>query len=141
MDEPQGRPRSAIENNREGPTDRYDCAIEFLTQRPAEIKYAWAEWNTHVAGCLFEPVVAQPLEDPGESASPGAMPARPDGQQCGCLTQIAAGGRYVAWTDALTEAIRADRRIPVAPHLINPEHLPVFADWQRRIEIELRTTV
>lgn len=55
----------------------------------------------------------------------------------GCLTMIHDGPEYKAQTPELTEAIRADGRIPDDPDEIEPEHLPVFAEWQRRLDREL----
>lgn len=51
----------------------------------------------------------------------------------GCLTMIRAGYDR-AHTPYMTRLIRADKRIPTRPDLIKPRHLPVFAEWQRRID-------
>lgn len=62
---------------------------------------------------------------------------------CGCLTQIrrtaglAADKRYHAATVSLTEAIRKDPRLPIGPEAITRESLPVFAEWQRRVDREV----
>jgi len=62
---------------------------------------------------------------------------RSDKLPCGCLTMIRRGHKY-AWTDELTKEIRSDERIPDADFDITPEHLPVFAEWQRRLDKEIR---
>jgi len=45
---------------------------------------------------------------------------------------------YHAYTDDLTERIRADERIPDDPDRITVAHLPVFAEWQRILDKELK---
>lgn len=69
--------------------------------------------------------------------------------ECGCLTQVRCGMRPAA-TPELTEAIRADERIPRNTEQIyingwnrknrdeRVELLRVFAEWQRRIDKEIR---
>lgn len=57
---------------------------------------------------------------------------------CGCLTQVRRG--VEAQTKSLTLAIRADSRLPDNPDDIRPHHLPIFAEWQRRIDRELGRT-
>ncbi len=63
----------------------------------------------------------------------------PNGQNCGCLTQVR-GGAYIAYTHDLTEKIREDRRLPKGVSKIRPHHLHVFASWQRRIDRALGRT-
>ncbi len=59
------------------------------------------------------------------------------GLHCGCLTQIHDDpDRYGAWTPELTKEIVADDRIPTQPG-ITPENLPVFAEWQRKVDAAL----
>jgi hypothetical protein len=61
-----------------------------------------------------------------------------DGNPCGCMTQIKLEpSKYDAPTRELKEAILADDRIPNDPMSITRELLPVFAEWQRRIDKEL----
>ncbi len=55
---------------------------------------------------------------------------------CGCLTQVKKDYKEAA-TINLTKAIRADPRIPREPEYITIDDLPVFAEWQRRIDKEL----
>lgn len=115
--------------------DKYDAAIEYLTQNPSEIYEAWNGPVDHVAGCLFQAAGHNGTVGMGET-----FPQRPDGLECGCLTTIRKNDEYipsVAWTDELTAAIRADDRLPKDPREITVAHLPIFAEWQRRIDAEL----
>ncbi len=61
------------------------------------------------------------------------------GIKCGCLTQIR-GYEFCAETKDLTDAIRADDRLPGDANEIRPHHLPFFAEWQRRIDKTLGRT-
>lgn len=56
------------------------------------------------------------------------------GSYCGCLTQIRSNTLKLGPTPELTAAIRADQRIPLSPIQITKESLPVFAEWQRKID-------
>lgn len=102
--------------------DRYDAAIEYLTDAPEEIIDAWSNPTTHPAGCLFS--YASNSETAEEAF-------------CGCLTQIRNSFAFSAPTAELTEAIRADKRIPYNEEDIKVRNLPVFAEWQRRLDKEL----
>jgi len=93
--------------------DKYDRAIEHLREHPEDVWLAWHLHSNHPAGCLFA------------YTAPG----------CGCLTQVKCGRR--APTDELTIAIQSDGRIPENNEDITLEHLPVFAEWQRRLDKEL----
>jgi len=95
-------------------TDKYDEAIAYLTARPDRIYYAW-DHPYEPMGALF----------------------RYAGEGCGCLTQIRSDPEMRAATPELTAAIRADKRIPLSPKDITVELLPIFAEWQRRIDKEL----
>jgi hypothetical protein len=97
--------------------DKYDEQIERLTKNPARIKDEWSD--------------AIGIFDYAERSY------GPWSDDCGCLTMIRSGGGYRAQTEELTKAIRADKRIPKRDADIKPEHLPVFAEWQRRIDKEL----
>lgn len=101
--------------------DKYDKAIEYLTQHPGEIDSAWTSPFRHKGGCLFT-----------LAATKEALNER----WFGCLTTIRGHGD-TAETRELTEAIQADERIPKFSRDIKIEHLPVFAEWQRRIDKEL----
>jgi hypothetical protein len=91
--------------------DKYDEAIAYLTQHPEEIYDAWNERYLH----LFDRCGLR--------------------STCGCLTQVKYEHKQ-AQTPALTAAIRADDRIPEAEK-ITVDDLPVFAEWQRRLDKEL----
>lgn len=94
--------------------DKYDEAIQSLTRQPGLIRHAWNFPTTTPEGCLFDYC--------GE----------------GCLTQVKGGGAK-AFTQELTEQIKADRRIPGHPFDIKVTDLAVFAEWQRKIDKEYRT--
>lgn len=64
-------------------------------------------------------------------------PDMPDCGRLGCLTMVKSG-HHVACTPELTEAIRADPRLPEDSGDVTPAHLPVFAEWQRRLDLEIR---
>ena len=97
--------------------DIYDAEVERLTANPGDIHDSWCK-----AKLLFR------------FATPdGHSGLRRDGKDCGCLTMIRSS-MGVAWTDELTAAIRADERIPDMTQRMTPAHLPVFAEWQRRID-------
>lgn len=113
--------------------DKYDEAVDYLTKNPEEIYQCWNHPISYRAGALFLPVSDKLPASPN---TVDLLPRRGDGLMCGCLTMVRAGLK-VAWTDELTEAIRGDARIPKTPESIKPEHLPVFAEWQRRIDKEL----
>ena len=96
--------------------DKYDRAVAYLTKRPHLIYNAWSHGfmeNFHIrARVLF-------------SAAGGF-------HGCGCLTQVKSGSP--AHTPALERAIRADIRIPWNADEITVKSLPVFAEWQRRLD-------
>lgn len=95
--------------------------VKYLTERPDDIQRAWKSPLGNRGGSLFRFV-----------SKSGFM----EYNACGCLTQVASGIRD-ACTPELTEAIRADSRIPHDPNLITVDNLHVFAEWQRRIDKEL----
>jgi hypothetical protein len=100
--------------------DKYDEAIEYLQLMPKEIWDAWTTYSRlpqHSAHCLFAPC--------GQD------------NRFGCLTQIRADCGYIAATPELTKAILADKRIPSFGPAIICKDLPIFAEWQRRIDKEL----
>lgn len=101
--------------------DKYDEAIAVLTAdpRPENITGAWSCPWLHEAGCLFKMV----------------------SDRCGCLTQVRnTPYEYNQNIDpklnAIIEEIAADERIPKISHEITIESLPVFAEWQRRLDRE-----
>lgn len=110
--------------------DKYDKAIAYLTEHPEEIFNAWSINGTaddpreHPAHCLFQRTDGNDYDDDSH---------------CGCLTEVKAmcDKRPRAPTYALTIAIRNDTRIPTDVEQITVADLPVFAEWQRRIDKEL----
>ena len=109
--------------------DKYARAVEYFQSLNGtfgeEVHDAWARPSHHQHGCLF-----QFASKTGDASF---------GNSIGCLTMIAApGGSYVAETDTLTKAIKADTRLPGHYTEIRPEHIPVLAEWQRRLDRELQ---
>lgn len=101
--------------------DKYDRAIEYLTKHPWKIAQAWIN-NPYYESRLAE--LAHAL-------------FQPCGDGFGCLTQIRSDPNYRVPTPELKRAIRADKRIPKSPSAIKVSDLPVFAEWQRRLDKEL----
>jgi hypothetical protein len=96
-------------------SDKYDLAIEFLTQNPDKIWDAWNHPAVNEGGDLF-------------------MYAH---RSTGCLTQIRRDPETYSGTISQSAEILADERIPKFPADITVESLPVFAEWQRRLDTEL----
>lgn len=95
--------------------DKYDLAIEILENGPATmIGKAWMDPERHEAGCLF-------------------MWAN---KSAGCLTQIRKYNWYLDESPLVAE-ISKDERIPKSWDEITVKSLPVFAEWQRRLDREL----
>jgi hypothetical protein len=97
--------------------DRYMLHARALSTRPQDIL---GEWGDGVA--LFRIV---------DSSG-----------RCGCLTQIRSWGTdYAASREPrireLCMEVARDARIPAYPEDITVEHLPVFVEWQRRLDAEL----
>lgn len=108
--------------------DKYDRAMAWFKKYPSAIQLAWSRPNLARGGCLFD------------CATPDGLSANtPSGEHCGCLTTIREHA-YVAWTPELTAAILADDRIPMKAN-IRVSDLPVFAEWQRRLDREIRGKV
>ncbi len=95
--------------------DKYDLAIEILTRNPEKIREAWNNPHTDDAGCLF-------------------MFAH---YSSGCLTQIRRDPETYMGAISQSAEILADGRIPKYPAKITVDSLPVFAEWQRRLDAEL----
>ena len=114
--------------------DKYDVAVEYLTANPDNIYAAWKDYSgaeykpseeVLQAHCLFQFVT------PTGKCGVEYM-------GCGCLTEIRHSMRRKdACTETLTDEIRADERIPQSGYAIKVQHLPIFAEWQRRIDKEL----
>lgn len=113
--------------------DKYDIAIEYLTEHPKEILDTWSNPMGSSGGCLFQ--FCTPT---------GALDCKiieGESHQCGCLTQLKRFSDRIAWTPELTNEIRADTRIPGMAEGITVADLPVFAEWQRRLDREIRNVV
>lgn len=102
--------------------DAYDHMVAYLTDNPDQIHDAWNIPTGHVAGALFAPL----------------------GSGCeACLTQLrvrnsySPGYLYGTAGLAIAEEVRLDERIPSNGNGITLKHLPIFAEWQRRIDKEL----
>ena len=104
--------------------DSYQQAVEYLTERPDMVQAAW------FSGFM----------QPNEGA-PGAclFQAAWRSCDCGCLTMVF-NGDWTAETAEMTRAIRSDQRLPEHYTFITPDHLPIFAGWQRRIDQVLGRT-
>lgn len=100
--------------------DKYDKAIAYLTENPHQIFESW-QWG----GSLFL-----------RTGNPRPRTCDSD-LVVGCLTQIRADVGYCTPTPELTKAIRNDDRIPKRPEQITVGNLPLFAEWQRRLDKEL----
>lgn len=124
--------------------DKYDEAIDWLVEHADDtqceegrIIAAWGAPGEEPGGCLFE--YATPTNADGFRHLPHG--------DCGCLTLIRRlhGPQYVAWTPQLTAEIRADDRLPRdiddIADLRGDElraALQPFAEWQRRLDREIR---
>lgn len=123
--------------------DKYDEAIDAFYRLESQIG-----WKDAVALAWDVPDKHTETED-SIAAHALFQYATPDGEHrfrqdvfrgCGCLTMIrASANSCVAWTNALTNEISADIRLPRSPSRIEPHHLPIFAEWQRRLDAEIRT--
>jgi hypothetical protein len=94
--------------------DKYDLAIEILKKDPTMITEAWSNPEHHEAGCLFMWAC----------------------KSMGCLTLIRKYQEFSSQFPQVAE-IAKDERIPTRPNQITIESLPVFAEWQRRLDKEL----
>ncbi len=92
----------------------YDAQIKRLAERPEQIM---ADWGSSEG--LFQAACRNKSDC-----------------LCGCLTQVRCG-LWPAETAELTKAIRADGRLPYNGCCIKVEHLPVFKEWQERLDREL----
>src|SRR3990167_8728523 len=95
-------------------TDKYDSA-EAALHRLAE-KHGWGDavrfkaWLPPHEDSEADEVCAHQLFS---CCAPDHTMIRPDGRICGCLTEVRSGS--LAYTKELTDAIRADKRIPKHP--------------------------
>ena len=127
--------------------DKYDRAIARITERCESQRSIWeARADIKLTDDQGRRLVADILHSIwNEGGSLRAtdsilfdMASRTRDYPCGCLTQVSdrASG-YIAATAALTDAIRADEAVPSKPTELTLADLPVFADWQRRLDREI----
>ncbi len=95
--------------------DKYDEQIARLREKPEDIRKEWG-----YGGGIFG------------FATKTRQTVNSDGNTCGCLTMVRDG--FNAETPELTEAIRADGRIPTNACEITIDDLPIFAEWQRKMD-------
>ena len=108
--------------------DKYDEAVAYLTENPQHIRRDWCRGGA-----------VQRLGADQTGVGPLLFMYASEGGElhnCGCLTMIRGSGE-VAQTEELTRQIREDERIPMCVDEITVESLPVFAEWQRRLDKEL----
>jgi len=108
--------------------DIYDKAIQYLKDNPHRIIEVWDDPKSHYSGVLFQAVTPS-----------GYSEENPEGLFCGDICEIHSFLAH-GWTEPLEEAIGNDPRIPkifannnYLPK-ITPDHLQVFAEWQRKID-------
>jgi len=112
---------------------KLQAAVDYLTEHPEKIPYAWAKPNHRKGGCLFR--IAHP-----DGVGRKFMLYRKDHLRCGCLTQIKGNYRHgmPAYTSTLTKEIRADKRLPRNAEQVTVDHLPIFQEWMLRLAVEFR---
>ena len=106
----------------------YDEQIVELTKNPDKIYEAW---NTPV---YFNNYGKTLFDKIGSEIDASGLPLT-----TGCLTQIRSSETYAAFIKGeldkeLTNEIRADHRLPDNGYDITVEHLPIFKEWQERID-------
>ncbi len=103
--------------------DIYAEEIEWLTNHPHHIRSHWKNGLPLFAFARNEDV-----------------PEQRKNYAIGCLTMIAAGVDQCAATPELTAKIKSDPRIPKSLEAITLQDLPVFAEYQREIDVVLNRT-
>jgi len=108
--------------------DIYEKAITYLTNHPTRIPEVWDDPKSHFSGVLFQAVTPS-----------GYSEENLEGLFCGDICEIHSFMAH-GWTEVLEEAIAQDHRIPklfannnFVPK-ITVDMLPVFAEWQRKID-------
>ncbi len=126
--------------------DKYDFAIQYLHENPNEIHDAWGDPADYEGrgGELFGFVGPDWTSSSNEGRYEGTV-----GGTCGCLQQIrqAYKNEEVQYMNELESTdmalsfwprqwarIAMDRRLPWNDEEIGVEHLPIFAEWQRKID-------
>lgn len=104
--------------------DKYDEEIEFLTKRPHFIVDHWAN-----ARPLFRII--------GNTSVNSGCPTMI--RKCGMATILHSGNKLSAFikgklNEEITKGIMMDERLPGDPYGIEVKHLPVFAEWQRKVD-------
>lgn len=114
--------------------DVYDDAVDYLLAHPDELVVAWSEGGicfmdvTSPGSPLFRYLFDERQGKPGK---------------CGCPTMVRRGGLLkdasrgaIACTPELTDAVRADSRLPGNQYEIKPtrECLEAFAHYQRECD-------
>ena len=123
--------------------DKYDHAIDYLMEHPEDIHDAWADpgsWEGK-GGELFGFVAPDWRDGNSDVVYRGEVKG-----PCGCLQQIRAakkegsdgssGSQEMSHWPRLWESIARDRRLPEEGSLIGIDDLPVFAEWQRKVDIK-----
>lgn len=115
--------------------DAYAKAVEWLKRNPQHIVGSWTYGGCPLAGCKWFGNTERMLHRPSILFRYAENPSWHSDFN-GCLTLIRGDESYCAADDdeSLRLAIRADERIPVSEEYIGPEHLEVFADWQRYLD-------
>lgn len=98
--------------------DVYDLEVERLTENPELIIESWKNAKPLFGFC---------------TSSRHSFEWEPAAKECGCLTMVCNESGEAA-TDELTKLILADERLPISPSHITAENLPVFAEWQRKMD-------
>jgi hypothetical protein len=111
--------------------DVYDKAMKYLKDNPSKISEIWDDPKSHFSGVLFQAVTPD-----------GTAQENEYGELCGDICEIQSL-EASAWTRKLEQEILGDFRIPklFASHGWKPkitvDMLPIFAEWQRKIDVAL----
>lgn len=104
--------------------DKYDLAIQALTLEPSAIYESWNKANdpeSLTGNALLGHVLFTPVDRTGH--------------KCACLTEVKE--HYLDFgPDKYRTEIKNDPRIPSCGMAITVDHLPVFAEWQRRLDAD-----
>lgn len=122
--------------------DKYDFAIEYLHENPDLIGDAWGSPEEYKGrgGELFGFVGPDWTSNDQKVRYEGSV-----GGTCGCLQQIrkakedgkdgSHGEMCMSHWPRLWDQIASDRRLPFDSSDIGLEELPVFAEWQRKVDL------
>jgi len=114
--------------------DKLQAAVDYLTEHPEKIVYAWEKPQSRKGGSLFRHV------HPHVHIRTTSRYASDSGRMCGCLTQVRTRAEsdfltYVAYTPELTQAVLMDGRLPESPWDITVAHLPIFMEWMLKLAV------